>query len=151
MNKTTPNLIVALTMLVFLAAKPFYAQDYMRISLTDGTEMDIAISDIQKLTFDLSVGLQQQPEIIQQLLKLKLYPNPAKDSFTLDYTLSEDGRVVIEVFTLTGKRINVIEPGHQQSGNHHYKMSTQHLSAGTYLIRVQQNNRFVVEKILVKP
>jgi hypothetical protein len=151
MKKNLFTLFVALQVLVLLFCKPIKAQDYMLISLTVGTEMEIAIADIQKLTFDLAVGMQHHPEVIRQLLKLKLFPNPAKDLFTLEYTLPEKGNVLIEVFTANGTRIKAIEQGYQQNGDHQYQMRSKQLVTGVYLIRVQQNNQFVVERLVVIP
>jgi len=125
-------------------------QQFMRINQSDGTVLEIAIADIQKLTFDLTTGIQQHPELVKQLLKLKAFPNPAKDYVMLDYSLHEKGNVVIEIYNMQGLLIERINQGLQPPGDYNYRINTQHLAAGTYICRVQQNNESVTQKIIVK-
>jgi hypothetical protein len=149
MRKKRQRLLFVLPVLAFLVINPVKAQQYMRINLSDGTAMEIALENIQKLTFDLTTAILQHPEVAKQLLKLKAFPNPVKDQLTIDYTLYESGQVLIEVFNIGGTRLNSISQGFQQSGEYKFHMNTQHLTSATYICRVQQNNKFVIEKIIV--
>jgi hypothetical protein len=91
-----------LSALAFLAIKPASAQQCMRINQSDGTVLEIVVADIQKLTFDLATAIQQHPELVKQLLKLKVFPNPAKEFVLLDYSLQEKGDVMIEIYKMQG-------------------------------------------------
>jgi hypothetical protein len=122
----------------------------LRINQSDGTVIEIAIANIQKLTFDLTTATDQHPEIVKQLLKLKVYPNPAKEQVVIDFSVEEKGEVVIEIFNISGLQLQTTNLGFQHPGNYSHKMNLNHLSAGTYVCRIQQNNRFVTKKIIVK-
>ena len=137
-------------MLAFLVINPVRAQQYMRINQSDGSVLEIAIADIQKLTFDLTTGIQQHPELVKQLLKLKAFPNPAKEFVMLDYSLQEKGDVIIEIYNMQGLLVERINQGLQPPGIYKYRFNTNHLTAGTYICRVQQNNQSVTQKIIVK-
>jgi hypothetical protein len=150
MRKKPKSLLILLPVLAFLVINPTRAQQYMRINQSDGTVLEIAITDIQKLTFDLTTGIQQHPELVKQLLKLKVFPNPAKEFVMLDYSLHEKGNVVIEIYNMQGLLIERINQGLQPPGDYNYRINTQHLAAGTYICRVQQNNESVTQKIIVK-
>lgn len=150
MRKKTQSLLIMLSVLAFLVINPARAQQYMRINQSDGSVLEIAIADIQKLTFDLTTAIEQHPEVAKQLLKLKVYPNPSREKVVLDYSLQHEGIVTIEIFNLNGLLLEKITQGFQQPGDHHHLLSTKHLSSGTYLCRIQQNNQFVTEKIVVK-
>ena len=79
--------ILMISVLAFLVINPAKAQEYMRINKSDGTVMEIAISDIRKITFDNLTAVPLQHPVMQQLLKMKLYPNPANEYVNINYTL----------------------------------------------------------------
>jgi len=150
MRKTPNPLLILLPVLAFLVINPARAQQYLRINQSDGTVIEIAIANIQKLTFDFPTAVQKHPELVKQLLKLKAFPNPAKEYVMLDYSLHEQGIVNIEIYNMQGLLIERINQGLQQAGDYNYRITTQHLAAGTYVCRVQQNNESVTQKIVVK-
>jgi hypothetical protein len=150
MRKNPQKLLIVLPVLAFLVINPARAQQYMRINQSDGTLLEIAIADIQKLTFDLTTGIQQHPELVKQLLRFKAFPNPAKEYVMLDYSLHEKGNVNIEIYNMQGLLIERINQGLQHPGGYNFRINTQHLAAGTYICRVQQNNESVTQKIIVK-
>ena len=62
------------------------SQDYMRIHLNDGSNIEISIDEIQKLTFDITTGLAHESKIVAQALQLNTFPNPAKNYITIVYS-----------------------------------------------------------------
>ncbi|HPK06144.1 MAG TPA: hypothetical protein PK908_09630, partial [Bacteroidales bacterium] len=105
MKKTQLKLLWLLTAFLLLYQPKICAQEYMRINLKNGTVMSFALSDIQKLTFDVQTGITEQTELVKQLLKLKAYPNPAKDHVIIEYSLIEQGDVWLEIFNSVGNTI----------------------------------------------
>jgi hypothetical protein len=150
MRKKPQKLLILLPVLAFLVINPAKAQQYMRINQNDGTVLEIAIADIQKLTFDLTTANQQHPELVKQLLKLKAFPNPAQKYVMIDYSLYERGNVMIDIFNMQGFLIERINQGIQNYGDYNLRISTQHMTSGVYICRVQQNNETVTQKIIVK-
>ncbi|HOW24772.1 MAG TPA: T9SS type A sorting domain-containing protein [Bacteroidales bacterium] len=125
-------------------------QENMRVNLKDGSVIEIAIDDIRKLTFDLTTDLEQPGEIIQQLLKFKAYPNPARDFVNFDYTLASKGDVFLEVYGISGNLVLKMNFGDQQAGAYQYHWSTADVPSGMYICRIRQNGEIVSEKIIVK-
>jgi hypothetical protein len=122
----------------------------MRINQSDGTVLEIAIADIQKLTFDNLVSVPLQNQIVQQLLKMKLYPNPAREFVNIAYTLPANGLVTLEIFTLSGNLLKTSERGIQSAGEYNYRWQTAGMTAGTYLCIIKQNHEIVIEKVIIK-
>lgn len=149
-RKKTQRFLLLFAMLAFLSIKPMHAQQFMRVNLNDGTVIEVAIADIQKLTFDLTTGIQNNPEVVKQLLKLNVYPNPARDQVSVDYSLVEKGRVMIDIFTMNGLLLESINRGFQLAGDYNFRLNTNQLASGTYILKVQQNKAFVTQKIIVK-
>lgn len=145
--KTRFLLLFILTLTVFSQIR---AQSKMRINLNDGSSLEFFLDDIQKLTFDLVTAMQNHPEVAKQLLKIKAFPNPAKDQVVLEYSLSGETEVMIEIFTMQGVLVERKNMGIQHHGDHQHTLNTQHLVSGTYICRVRQSNEVVTTKIIVK-
>ena len=125
-------------------------QEYMRVNLKDGSVIEIAIDDIRKLTFDLTTDMAKPTEWVQQFLKIKAYPNPARDYLNIDYTLAAKGEVLLEVYSIGGNQLLSRTFGQQQAGEYQYRWNTMNMPAGMYICRIRQNSEVVSEKIIVK-
>lgn len=125
-------------------------QEYMRVNLKDGSVIEIAIDDIRKLTFDLTTDMAKPTEWVQQFLKIKAYPNPARDYLNIDYTLAAKGEVLLEVYSIGGNQLLSRTFGQQQAGEYQYRWNTVNMPAGMYICRIRQNSEVVSEKIIVK-
>jgi hypothetical protein len=49
---------------------------------------------------------------------ISIYPNPVEHSFTLDYFLSEDSGVLMDLYDSTGKKLGTLVNGHKRAGAH---------------------------------
>jgi hypothetical protein len=125
-------------------------QENMRVNLKDGSVIEVAIDDIRKLTFDLSTDLEQSGEVIQQLLKIKAYPNPAREFVNFDYSLAAKGDVFLEVYSINGNLVLRMNFGDQPAGEYQYRWNTADVPSGMYICRIRQNSEIVSEKIIVK-
>lgn len=86
-----------------------------------------------------------RPEIVEMVA---IYPNPAKEQLTVDWSRSETPAVNIQLLDIYGKvhqRIPV-EPGPG-----HCVLSTSYLKAGLYMVRVQYQHGEVVKKVIINP
>jgi hypothetical protein len=149
MRKKPKSLLILLPLLAFLAINPSRAQQYMRISQSDGTVIEIAIADIQKLTFDNLLSATLQHPVVQQLLKMKLYPNPAKDYVNIDYTITEPGVVKLEIYSLDGNLVFCSTLGNRHKGNFSWRWQTNSVPSGTYICKIMQNQETITEKVVV--
>ncbi|MDA3954115.1 MAG: T9SS type A sorting domain-containing protein [Bacteroidales bacterium] len=51
-------------------------------------------------------------------INAKIYPNPFKDVFNLDYTTTIDSDIRIEIYDNSGKKISSIHKPNQSAGNY---------------------------------
>jgi hypothetical protein len=150
MKKKLKQLLIMLPVLTLLVITTVKAQESMHIKLNDGTVIEIPIADIQKLTFDLTAAIEHHPEVVKQLLKLKIYPNPAGEQLAINYSLMQEGTVTIDIFNMNGLLLEKKNLGFRGAGDYRYTLNTQYLHAGTYIFLIRQNDQFVTEKIIIK-
>jgi hypothetical protein len=150
MTRLDKQFIIFILVAVMFGINTIKAQQYMRLHLTDGTVVAVAVDDIRKLTFDVITFMEQKPELVQQLIKLKAFPNPAKEQLTLYYSLNESGIVKVEMLNQNGIGVESDIIGFQQPGKYYHQIKTEGLKTGLYLCRIRQNNQVVTEKIVIK-
>jgi len=150
MKKQTLKLILPAAIFTCFMLTGLKAQEYVRISQCDGTVVEIAIADIQKLTFDNLVSVPLQNQVVQQLLKMKLYPNPAREFVNIGYTLPAEGLVTLEIITINGNLVKSSNQGIQSAGDYIYRWQTNGVTAGTHLCIIKQNQKIVSEKVIIK-
>lgn len=70
-------------------------------------------------------------------LSVNVFPNPFRDEITLNYKLSSDEFVIIDMFDIYGRKIKEIFSGFQDEGEQRLKWNDVVTSPGIYLIRLQ--------------
>ncbi len=73
----------------------------------------------------------------------KIFPNPAGDqSSFIQYWLEEHSEVTIEVYDLPGNLVQKVFQGDQSAGHYRAELDCAALSAGTYTVKLQANNKW---------
>lgn len=95
-----------------------------------------------------TVGIKENAGNISSI---SLYPNPAKNDVTINYSLNTPGNVEIEIFDVTGKVVKTVSASNMQAGDHANKVDVSAFEAGVYLCSIKAEGgksfaRFVVTK-----
>lgn len=78
-------------------------------------------------------------------------PNPFTDVTVINYSLAENVGVSLEVFDITGQKVQTIEQGRQTIGNHAIQLNSGSLQAGMYFYTLTAGvNRITKRMIIVK-
>jgi hypothetical protein len=80
---------------------------------------------------------------------LSVYPSPASDSLTIDYTLPEGGRVTIALYDLSGRRIVTLLDENTTPGRHETNRDTSDLLPGVYLARLSTDAGTLVKRLVI--
>jgi hypothetical protein len=78
-----------------------------------------------------------------------IYPNPAIDQSTVDFTLTESARIGVRIFTLTGEMVRSIEKGVLSPGEHKIILSTADMAPGAYFLQIVAGETKWTEKLFV--
>ncbi len=80
-------------------------------------------------------------------IQIKTFPNPASQNIMVNSELKEAGRVVYQIFDMLGKEVYRQEV-QSLAGSHTNILPIDHLSIGTYLLKINIGDNIVTKKIV---
>ncbi|MBM2814762.1 MAG: anaerobic selenocysteine-containing dehydrogenase [Ignavibacteria bacterium] len=83
------------------------------------------------------------------LIMGNIYPNPAKDYSTINFTLTIASNVKIRVFNTNGKAVTTIANGMLEAGSHTLRIDTSILESGMYICNIEANGMRNAVKLVV--
>ena len=109
-----------------------------------GKYIPVYMSDDSMIVKQLLTGVKNT---IPSVSSLNVYPNPFKGFTNIEYSLSRNEKVLVEVFDMTGRRISLLANEEQVSGTHNLKFESNG-SAGQYILRIQTGDQVVYKQIV---
>ncbi len=76
-----------------------------------------------------------------------VYPNPFDDYVTLAFDLEYPAHVVLEIYDITGQKIETWSPGYLGSGRHSYTWHTEIIKEGIYFSKLRINDTTIINKL----
>ncbi|HTP12374.1 MAG TPA: T9SS type A sorting domain-containing protein, partial [Bacteroidota bacterium] len=78
------------------------------------------------------------------------YPNPFNPTTTIEFTIPNDGRVVLKVYDLVGREIATLIDGERNAGEYHLVVfDASRFASGTYFYRLQSGSSSSVRKFVL--
>ncbi|HUV86761.1 MAG TPA: T9SS type A sorting domain-containing protein [bacterium] len=77
------------------------------------------------------------------------FPNPARTTTTIAFTLAEAGDVTLEVFDLSGRKVATVAEGHRPAGENEAVLDTGNLAAGVYVYRLRAADAVATKRLAV--
>jgi hypothetical protein len=82
------------------------------------------------------------------------YPNPFNPSAKISFALPSDGRVLVEVYDIVGRKVITLMDGHKQAGYHDVvwygkDIQGRQVASGVYFCRVQFGDDADVQKLML--
>jgi PKD repeat protein len=94
----------------------------------------------------LITGIATDASILEQM---ESYPNPFSNNLLINYTLSQNTTVELNLTTLLGTKVIGIEAGSRVSGKHSINIDGTNLSNGIYLLQLKTQNNTITRKVVV--
>ncbi|MBI5218688.1 MAG: T9SS type A sorting domain-containing protein [Bacteroidia bacterium] len=81
-----------------------------------------------------------------------VYPNPAQNNLTIEYSLGKTGKINIELFDMAGRKILQVVNAEQQAGKHNFTLNlTKHrILKGSYFLKFLINKSVYLKKIIIE-
>ena len=135
---------------VLLLAGTVYSET-LKVTKTGGEIIEIDISDITHITFDLGISSVHDLEVLSKIpIKLlKNYPNPFNPTTTISYDLVKTGDVKLSIFNSKGQMILKQELGQQKIGLHQFKFDGNKYNSGVYFYQVSVGDNVQVKKMIM--
>jgi hypothetical protein len=105
--------------------------------LNAGTESTIGTTTVRSLPSDFALKAN--------------YPNPVRQSTTIEYDLPEETQVTLSVYNVLGQRVATLVNEKMSAGQHEVSFDASRLSSGMYIYRIQagsftKSNRMTIVK-----
>ncbi len=75
------------------------------------------------------------------------YPNPFNPATTIEYSLTEDGPVILKIFNMLGTEVATLVNGTQSAGPHTVMFNAQNLESGMYTYTLSAAGRMMSRKM----
>jgi hypothetical protein len=76
-------------------------------------------------------------------------PNPADNGTQIEYTISEDGMVKLDLFNALGQHIRTLVSGEQRQGEYRLDLSASDLPEGAYLLRLESGGAVAARRLIL--
>ena len=96
-----------------------------------------------------SCGSSSVQNVSAYIQGLGNFPNPFVTSTTINYTLMQNSKVLMEVYDVTGKKIATLEDSQKTAGDHSLDWSPTNLEEGIYLLRVTVDGATETKRMVV--
>jgi hypothetical protein len=97
------------------------------------------------------ISIQEKPVSIERQVQnrtsLTLYPNPAKEKFTVAYSLQQSSMVTLQIMDVFGRQITKQDLGNKNAGVHSHTVESHRSLPGTYLVVLTTNEGMKVAKL----
>jgi hypothetical protein len=103
------------------------------------------------LDWDNPVGIDDRnmPNTLSSYKLSQNYPNPFNPSTTIRYNLPQSSYVTIEVYNITGQKIQTLLNDKMAAGSHQIEFNAQNLSSGVYFYRIEAGEFQDVKKMIL--
>jgi len=89
------------------------------------------------------------PEETFELVLYAAYPSPSREVVNFVYSLPADGRVVLSVYDLSGRRVATLVDSELTAGRHETSWSCAETPSGVYLYRLETNSGSLTQRLVV--
>ncbi|MCK9398572.1 MAG: alpha-amylase family glycosyl hydrolase [Bacteroidales bacterium] len=129
----------------YFTGQPFEVTDLAESMSLEAGEYKM-YTDIQLETPQIHTGLAED---IEKGRLMRVFPNPS-DDFSIQIELEKPSLLTLEIFDLSGRKVDEIYNGRLQSGSHQFGWSGREagLSPGIYLLRAVTANNSEVLKLI---
>ncbi len=112
-----------------------------------------AVSDFGNNMYIDDVNMRTgKPTGIEEVVSsglVSVYPNPAKDNATVEFTLTESTNVQVQVLDAAGRVVNNVSNENMGAGVHKLNINTANMASGLYNVRIQTEKGSRIERLSV--
>jgi hypothetical protein len=89
------------------------------------------------------------PVAVSELTLSDPYPNPADDSLTIHYELTQNATVKLHIYDVAGRLVETLVSGEQTAGRHSINWDSSVAATGVYLLRLEANGEVITKRAVI--
>ena len=89
------------------------------------------------ITLPVVTNIENKQAVVSQF---RAYPNPATTVLNLDFFLSQNENVTVDMYSILGQKVKEAASGNMVSGTHQLKMDVSGLPQGIYFVNLKGSN-----------
>jgi Tol biopolymer transport system component len=127
---------------------PAYSNNGQYIAWSSYTDAPLSLTDASVVTAGTKLSSQNKSLLLQN------YPNPFGDKTTIGFTVSQPSHVTINIYNLSGQKINTIIDADYKAGSYQLQWDGknkegQNLQSGIYLCQLKTPDGVDVKKMML--
>jgi len=92
----------------------------------------------------------EDKNVIEYELRLEQnFPNPFNSNCTIQYSIPDDGNMVMELFNSIGEKVGTLVNKFHTKGAYTVNLSSDNLPSGIYLYKLQTESKFLAKKLII--
>ena len=95
------------------------------------------------------LGSMDVKEILPQEIMLSTYPNPFNPTTTLSFTMQNEGLLQLSIYNISGQLVSELAHEYRTPGSVEYNWDAGNHPSGVYLARLNINNTFYTQKLVL--
>lgn len=132
--------------ITFMTPEPFELNSRIRVISNDDNNR-LKIWPIHASTFINAVN--DRPEMPFEYSLSQNHPNPFNPTTSVDFSLARSGQVELNVFDMSGRKVQQAFSGSMNAGNHTVEINASVLPAGIYLYRLEAGDFTSTKKMIL--
>jgi aminopeptidase N len=105
--------------------------------------------DNQIVLKEASLVLNTNELVESNIVNFSIEPNPFTLRTTINYELTSNTEISIEIFDSNGKKVKVLSKKSEQKGKHSIEFYPENLKAGTYYCELKTKENSTIKKMLI--
>lgn len=97
---------------------------------------------------DVSMGVPSS--VSKENRNFSIHPNPAKNTATITYTLSNEAPVEMTIYDMMGRKVSTIINTVKVKGTHNIAIPVEQFAKGTYIIRLVIGNTVSSKEVIIE-
>ncbi len=89
------------------------------------------------------------PGMVSELALSDPYPNPADESLTIHYELTQNATVKLHIYDVAGRLVETLVSGEQTAGRHSVRWDSSVAATGVYLLRLEVDGEAITKRAVI--
>ena len=89
------------------------------------------------------------PGTVSELTLSDPFPNPADETLTIHYELTQNATVELSIYDLSGRLVETLVSGEQTAGRHSVSWDSSASATGVYLLRLEANGEAITKRAVI--